>query len=55
MNKNVQLLRELSNLAILFDDLSYRMSKRQFEHFVATHKRLERVNGIQLIEVRSVE
>ncbi|MCO7125144.1 hypothetical protein NIE88_05065 [Sporolactobacillus shoreicorticis] len=52
MNKNVQALRELSNLAILFDDVSCRMNGNEFTRFVNEHDRLEQANGIQLIEVK---
>jgi hypothetical protein len=52
MNKNVQVLRELSNLAILFDEMSCRMNEAEFVRFMNEHNRLEQLNGIRLIEVR---
>lgn len=52
MNKNVRVVRELSNLAILFNEMSCRMSSIEFTHFVKEHDCLEQVNGIQLIEVK---
>ncbi|SFG09769.1 hypothetical protein [Sporolactobacillus nakayamae] len=55
MNKNVRAVRELSNLAILFDEMACRMSSTEFTHFVQEHDRLEQLNGIQLIEVKKHE
>ncbi|WP_160168721.1 hypothetical protein [Sporolactobacillus terrae] len=55
MSKNFQVMRELSNLATLFDEMARRMSGNEFTHFVKEHDRLERMNGIQLIEVKKHE
>ncbi|WP_160168681.1 hypothetical protein [Sporolactobacillus terrae] len=52
MNKNFQIMCELSNLAILFSDMSRKMNDVEFNHFVHVHDCLEKVNGIQLIEVK---
>lgn len=52
MKKNARAVHELSNLAILFNEMSCRMSGIEFSHFMKEHDRLERVNGIQLIEVK---
>lgn len=55
MNKNFQIMRELSNLAILFSDMSRKMNDVEFNHFVQEHDRFEQLNGIQLIEVKKHE